>query len=202
MPADLDPEWMAFEVYIEQESDSESDDGEEEPSTVNPSSTRPSTSREDTPGLSGALSSILGVARTLASAQASTTPAPILQTLNSVHVAPEGNRTILTATLPQQACSATGPDGCGTASRARPPPSAVAADRPDTPPGPSVGSVITGRLPRGAAPPPGPECQYRTLIARWRRCRRPVDARDAAGLPTLGGWPITISQSSAPDPGT
>ncbi len=47
---------------------------------------------------SGALAGLLAVARTLA--QPATTPATLLQTLNSVQITPEGSRATLTATLP------------------------------------------------------------------------------------------------------
>ena len=53
LPADLDPEWMALEVYIE-EPDSESDEADTQPTTSRPSSSR----REDFIGLSGPLSKL------------------------------------------------------------------------------------------------------------------------------------------------
>ena len=53
LPADLDPEWMALEVYVE-ESDSEGSDTEDQP--IN--SSRPTSSREESIDLSGPLSKL------------------------------------------------------------------------------------------------------------------------------------------------
>ena len=64
LPADLDPEWIAFEVYNE-ELDSESDPEDE----LNNPSSRPQSSRNDSPGLSGALSKL-----NLSSSTPSTSP--------------------------------------------------------------------------------------------------------------------------------
>ena len=59
LPLDLDPEWMAFEVYTEDPTTSDDDDeAEEEPASTSPS--HPPTTYEDSPslGLTGALSKL------------------------------------------------------------------------------------------------------------------------------------------------
>ena len=49
LPADLDPEWMALEVYVEEPDSSETSDTDDQP---------PTTSCEESPGLSGPLSTL------------------------------------------------------------------------------------------------------------------------------------------------